>query len=169
MKKERTHMSTKDKDSSLTGGIFLAYSIIILHALIVAFLFMLIIFFQGIIHYMMWIVIGGIGLTFISGWYFFRRLKKNSQKLKDILNDPAFSGRTLEIAFLGGSAVLKVSPQLEQPIALGYEPTIALPHPDDVNKKSMDDLKRFTDLLEKKLITEEEFIRLKENFFQNNN
>ncbi len=157
----------KEKESSLTGGIFLAYSIIILHALMVAFLFMLIIFFQGIIHYMFWIVLAGIGLTFFSGWYFFRRLKKHSQKLKDILNDPAFSGRAIEIAFFGGSAVLKVSGQNDQPIALGYEPTKALPSPDDTRNPSMNDLKRLADLLNNNLITQDEFIRLKEKILIN--
>jgi len=160
-------MKTKDRESSITGGVLLAYSIIILHALIVAFLFMLIIFFQGIIHYMLWIVIGAIGLTFFSGWYFLRRLKKNSQKLKDIFNDPAFSGRTIEIAFLGGAAVLKMNTPGDQPIALGYESTKALPQSNGSPTNIMDDLKHLADLLEKQLISQEEFTRLKEKILLN--
>jgi hypothetical protein len=148
------------KDSSVTGGIFLAYSIIILHALIIALLFMLIIFFRGIVHYILWITLAGIGLTFLSGLYFFRKMRKNSQKLKDILSDPAFAGRTLEIGFFGGAAVLKLNPQIEQPITLGYEPTKALPHLKD-NENTVEDLKRLGGLLEQNLITRDEFDRLK--------
>jgi glucan phosphoethanolaminetransferase (alkaline phosphatase superfamily) len=156
------------KDSSITGGVFLAYSIIILHALIIALLFMLIIFFRGIVHYILWITLAGIGLTFLSGLFFFRKLKKNSQKLKDILNDPAFSGRTLEIGFFGGAAVLKVNPQTEQPIALGYEPTKALPHLDH-NVNTVNDLNRLGRLLEQNLITRDEFEHLKNEILQPDN
>jgi len=150
----------KQKDSSITGGVFLAYSIIILHALIIALLFMLIIFFRGIVHYILWITMAGIALTFISGLYFFRKLKKNSQKLKDILSDPAFAGRTLEIGFFGGAAVLKLNPQMDQPIALGYEPTKALPLLND-NDNTVSDLKHLGSLLAQNLITRDEFDRLK--------
>jgi len=153
------------KDSSVTGGIFLAYSIIILHALIIALLFMLIIFFRGIVHYILWITLAGIGFTFLSGLFFFRKLKKNSQKLKDVLNDPAFSGRTLEIGFFGGAAVLKVNPHTEQPIALGYETTKALPHLDR-NENTINDLNRLGMLLEQNLITRDEFDRLKNKIIQ---
>jgi glucan phosphoethanolaminetransferase (alkaline phosphatase superfamily) len=153
------------KDSSITGGVFLAYSIIILHALIIALLFMLIIFFRGIVHYILWITMAGIGLTFLSGLYFFRKLKQNSQKIKDILNDPAFAGRTLEIGFFGGAAILKVNPQTEQPIALGYEPTKALPLLND-NENPVNDLKQMGSLLEQNLITREEFDRLKKEILQ---
>ncbi|KPA10199.1 conserved hypothetical protein, membrane [Candidatus Magnetomorum sp. HK-1] len=160
-------MNVNDKNSSLAGGVFLAYSIIIMHALIIALLFMVIIFFRGIVHYMFWVVLAGIGFTFISGWYFFRRLKKNSQKLKDLLNDPAFSGRTLEIAFLGGSAVFKVSARNDQPFALGYEQTMALPPPDNAKNNSINDLQKLSDLLENKRITEEEYQRLKAQILNN--
>jgi len=153
------------KDASVTGGLFLAYSIIILHALIIALLFMLIIFFRGIVHYILWITLGGIGLTFISGLFFFRKLKKNSQKLKDMMNDPAFAGRTLEIGFFGGAAVLRVNPQTEQPIALGYEPTIALPHLKD-SDYTVNNLKHLGSLLEQNLITRDEFDRLKKEILQ---
>jgi len=158
----------KQKDSSVTGGVFLAYSIIILHALIIAVLFMLIIFFRGIVHYILWITLAGIVLTIISGLYFFKKLKKNSQKLKDILNDPAFAGRTIELGFFGGTAVLKVKPQTEQPIALGYEPTKALPHMIE-NDNSINDLKRLGVLLEQNLITRDEFDRLKKEVLHSDN
>jgi len=155
-------MNKSEKGSSLTGGVFLAYSIIILHALIISLLVLLIIFFRSIAHHMLLVVLIGIGLTFFSGWYFFRRLKKNSQKLKDILNDPAFSGRALEITFLGGSAVFKVSAQNDQPIALGYDKTMALPYTEIASNNSVNDIQRLADLLDKGRITEEEFNRLKE-------
>jgi len=157
------------KDTSVTGGVFLAYSIIILHALIIALLFMLIIFFRGIVHYILWLTLAGIGLTFLSGLYFFRKLKKNSQKLKDILNDPAFAGRTLEIGFFGGAAVLKVNPHTEQStIALGYEPTKALPHYNE-NENRVSNLKQLGSLLEQNLITRNEFDRLKEELLNSEN
>jgi glucan phosphoethanolaminetransferase (alkaline phosphatase superfamily) len=151
------------KGSSITGGVFLAYSIIILHALIIALLFIFIIFFRGIVHYILWITLTAIGLTFLSGLYFFRKLRKNSQKLKDILNDPAFAGRTIEIGFLGGAALLKLNPQTEHPIALGYEPTKALPHlnDNDKNQSTVNDLNRLGKLLEQDLITRGEFDHLK--------
>jgi glucan phosphoethanolaminetransferase (alkaline phosphatase superfamily) len=157
------------KDTSITGGVFLAYSIIILHALIIALLFMLIIFFRGIVHYILWITLAGIGLTFLSGLYFYRKVKKNSQKLKDILKDPAFAGRTLEIGFFGGAAVLKVNPQTEQSaIALGYEPTKALPNLND-NGNKVNDLKELGNLLEQNLITRDEFDLLKEKLLTSEN
>ncbi|ETR68259.1 MAG: hypothetical protein OMM_10706 [Candidatus Magnetoglobus multicellularis str. Araruama] len=146
------------KDTSLTGGVLIAYSIIVLHALVIALLFMLIIFFRGIVHYILWITLAGIGFTILSGIYFLRRLKKNSQKIKDILSDPAFAGRTLEIGFFGGAAVLKVNPQPDHPIALGYEPKKILP---DNEIHSFDDPKRLDILLEQNLITRDEFDRLK--------
>jgi hypothetical protein len=148
------------KDSSVTGGVFLAYSIIILHALIIALLFMLIIFFRGIVHYILWITLAAIGLTFFSGLYFLRKLRNNSQKIKDILNDPAFAGRNLEIGFFGGAAVLKLNPQTEQPISLGYEPQKALPDLNN-NENTVNDLKKLGSLLEQNLITRDEFDRLK--------
>jgi len=152
------------KDTSLTGGVFLATSIIVLHALVIALLFMVIIFFRGIVHYMLWLTLAGIGLTILSGLYFVRRLKKSSQKLKDVLNDPAFAGRTLEIGFFGGTAVLKVNPQTNQTIALDYDPAKALP---GTGEQSINEIQRLGNLLDQNLITRDEFERLKGKIFQN--
>lgn len=144
----------------------MAYFILLLHVFLVAGLILMVIFFRGIINYMIWIFIGGSIAIIASGWHFYKRMKMEGRTLREILRAQRYSGRAVEISFLGGLASLKIDGAKNSLPALdsGSSDNIKqLEDPETLRHKEFSELVR---LLENDLITLEEYNRFKERLFK---
>ncbi len=150
----------EDKREGVFKSIILAYTILILHVLLIAGMGLLVLFFGGMVQYLFWIVIAGMGLIALSAYLFYRKLRKEGRSLKEAMQSPMFQGRAMEVSFLGGMASFRLGAPT-QPSAIeagnGHTP-LALEGPED---KRIREIKELGQLLEKNLITPEEFASAK--------
>lgn len=151
----------KIEDDKHFKSVLMAYFILLLHILLVAGLVLLVIFFRGIINYMLWIFIAGSIAVLASGYHFYKRMKEDGKTLRDILSSPRLSGRTVEVNILGGLASFKIGrphnvPLLNDDSARPNQKQ--LEDPDTVRTKELTELVR---LLQNDLITLEEYNKAK--------
>ncbi len=99
---------SKKTGNGLFQGVFMAYSILLLHVLLLAGLGCLVLFFRGFVQYMLWIFLGCAGLIIFSGFRIYKRMKREGKNLKELLALPMFRGRSVEVNILGGLASLKI-------------------------------------------------------------
>jgi hypothetical protein len=121
---------------------------------------LLVLFFGGMVQYLFWIVIAGMGLVALSAYLFYRKLRREGRSLKEAMQSPMFNGRSMEISFLGGMASLKLGAPTRPPaIEAGNGSTpLSLEDPEE---KRIREIKELAQLLEKNLITPEEFANAK--------
>lgn len=151
----------QNKQDGLFKSIVLAYTILISHVLLLAGLGLLVIFFRGVAQYMLWIFLGGLLLIAGSGWLWYRRLRKQGKSLAEALRSPVFQGREVEVRLLGGLATVRLG-KPNQPPALqvdGKQPPAQLEDPETMRLREISALAQ---LLEKELITPEEFAKAKQ-------
>ncbi len=156
----------KEKDSQYVKSVLMAYFILVLHVILMAALVLMVIFFRGIIDYMIWVFIGGLIAIIVSGYHFYSRMKREQKTLREILNTPRFNGRSVEISFLGGLASFKIGSANPNMPALENHASVSLPQledPESVRKKEFSELVR---LLEKDLITLEEYNKFKKEILK---
>ncbi len=92
-------------------------------------------------------------------------MRRDKQKIRDIIKDPAFQGKSLEISFLGGMATLKVADSGTFPQEIGAsQPLRQLEDPRSIRIR---ELTQIANLLESNMITQEEYDRLKEEILKN--
>lgn len=154
------------KEAGLFKGVMLAYFILILHVLLIAAMGMLVIFFRGIVIYMPWIFVIGCATIFGSAYWFYRRIKAQGKSLRDTLNSPLLQGKSFEISLMGGLASFKVGQtDVNPPITIsasGVKPQL-----EDPAATRLRELSELANLLEKDLITPDEYDRVKRNLFKN--
>jgi len=157
-------MFKKKFDSgNVIKSIFLAYFILLFHVGLLALIGILVLFFGGIAQYMVWILLGGGALMGGTVYYVFRHFKKNSVSITKILSMPEFRGKNLEMNFLGGLASFKISDTSEpRPQLQSGQPRLYLEDPETVRIRELMELAR---LLEKDLITPDEYYRAKRELF----
>lgn len=154
--------SKKPKDNEgVMKSVLTAYFILILHALLIVGLGVLVLFFRGLIHYMVWIFLGGSALLLTSGYLFWRRMRAEGKTLSEMLNSPMFRGRTVEVSLLGGLATFKVGngPGLPAIDAGSAAAPRQLEDPASARVRELSELAR---LLENDLITLDEFNHTKQ-------
>lgn len=149
----------KPKESEgVMKSVLTAYFILVLHALLIAGLGFLVLFFRGLVNYMLWIFLGGVVLVIISGYLFWRRMKAEGKTLREMLGSPMFRGRTVEVSLLGGLATVKMGNG--PAIGDGSDgPALQLEAPASARVRELCELAR---LLENDLITVDEFNRTKQ-------
>ena len=154
------------KDSGdLLRGIFLAHLILFLHLLFIAALGLVVIFFHGVSQYMLWIFVGATVILLTSGFFCYRHIKtQGKQTLKDIEESAIFKNRSLEVRLLGGMVSLRFGrPEaptaIENAAAETQNPRYQLEDPEILQIR---ELTALADMLEKNLITREEFSRAKQ-------
>ena len=153
------------ENNGVIKSIFIAYFILLLHILLLAGLGVLIIFFRGIVNYMLWIFLAGTGIIIFSAYRFYRKMKKEGKTLKEMLNSPLFRGREVEISLLGGLASLKVG-KPHNLFLENYQGDVKqLEDPDTMRLKELNELVR---LFENNLITLEEYNQAKKQIFNPN-
>jgi len=157
-------MVGKNKEGdSLVKSVLLAYFILALHVLLIAGMAILVIFFRGVVNYLLWIFLGGMVLIGFSALYFVRRMRAEGRSLREMLRNPMFNGRSLEVSLLGGMATVKLG-QTSQPPAIGHDVAIDIPRledPDASRRREVSELAELARLLEKDLITVDEFNKAK--------
>jgi hypothetical protein len=155
----------KEKEEVHLKRVLMAYLILVLHVVLITGLVLLVIFFRGIINYMIWIFLGGTAAILASAYHFYKRMKMEGKTLREILNSHRFGGRTVEVNLLGGLASLKISGSNDPP-ALGTASSgqfKQLEDPDVIHKREFSELVR---LLENNLITLDEYNKFKEKMFK---
>jgi predicted membrane metal-binding protein len=155
----------KKEGDGLFKGVLLAYFILALHVLLIAGVAVLVLFFRGVVNYMLWIFLGGIALIGWAVFYFFRRMRAEGRSLREMLKNPIFSGRSVEVSILGGMATLKLGRPSRMP-AIDHEAAGDIPRlegPEIPRRREVSELAELARLLEKDLITVEEFNKAKQN------
>ncbi|MFP4350525.1 MAG: SHOCT domain-containing protein [Thermodesulfobacteriota bacterium] len=146
--------------NGLFKGVFMAYSILLLHMVLLAGLGCLILFFRGFLQYMLWIFLGGSALVTYSGYRVYKRMRDERKNLGELLSLPMFTGRSVEVNFLGGLASVKVGNRDNGELTpYAYDPSHQLEDPVTTRIRELKELAR---LFENELITLEEYNRTKE-------
>jgi len=156
----------KKNESGLFKGVMTAYFIVVLHVLLIAGVGLLVIFFQGIVNYMPWILLGGSALIIASVYLFYRRIKKQGMDLRDTLNSPMFYGRTVEVNLLGGLASVKIGGGPDGVPALGNNSPTQYLQLEDPASVRLRELTELANLLEKNLITLDEYNEFKQQILK---
>lgn len=151
----------KSSDNSLVSSLFFAGLVLLFHVALLAAVGLLVLMFRGIVNYFLWILLGG-GLLAGGGLYvLYRYMKKEKSVLASILQSPEYKDRRVEINFLGGLASFKIGgeensrPAVEDQSAAGAH---LLENPEKMQVRELSELAR---LLEKDLITFEEYEKAK--------
>lgn len=153
-----------EQNRTMLNSVLVIALILLFHVALIVGLIGSIILFKGIYDLRWWMLAVGVALIGASGFYFYRRAKAGKRRLRDMINDPAFHNRNLEISLLGGMATLRVGHQDQlhnQPRMIDVSPndeTKQLPPPSSQQIAELSELNR---MLEQGLITKEEFMRLK--------
>jgi hypothetical protein len=155
----------KKEGIGLFKSVLVAYSILSLHVVLIAGIGILVLFFNGIVNYMLWILIAGVLAILIFGSLFYRRMKKEGKTLRETLRSPLFNGRPVEVSLLGGLASFRMGrpgnfPLLENDLT---GPVRQLEDPAAVRIRELSELAR---LLENDLITPDEFNKAKQQIFK---
>jgi len=162
----------KNKEEGNTGlfkGVFLAYFILILHVLLIGGVGCLIFLFKGVVSNILWIIIGCSCAVIASGGYFLKRMKDQSRGLGQTLNSPAFKGRTVEVSILGGLASFRVGAPVNNNVLTMEKNHFGQPlQLEDPAAMRIRRLTELAYLLEKELITREEYNQTKEQIFNTN-
>jgi hypothetical protein len=163
-------MLKKNKPASNPGdGLFksvmLAYMVLVLHVVLMLGLGLLVIFFRGVIQYMLWIFLFGAVAVVVSGLYFYRRMKAEGKTLKQTLSSPMFAGRPVEVSLLGGMASFRVG--RPGPASALETRQVGPTHQlEDFKTSQLRDLTQLARLLEDDLITRDEYDEAKKNLFK---
>ncbi|MBI5064027.1 MAG: SHOCT domain-containing protein, partial [Desulfatitalea sp.] len=146
----------------LFKSIALAYTILILHVLLIAGLGLVVLFFGGLVQNLVWIVLGGMLVLGLSGYLFYRRMRREGRSLGEALRSPMFQGRAVEISFLGGMASFRLGPPISsKALEGGYQREPMQLELEDPERMRIRDIAALGQLLEKNLITPEEFTAAK--------
>ncbi len=153
-------LKTKKKSDGLFKSIFLAHVILFLHLVLFAALGLLVVFLSGVMQHMLLIFLGGMAVVAFSGYLFYRRIKKEGKSLGEALKSPIFEGRSVEVSLLGGMATLKLD-QTDKPKAIEAEHAKAPKQLEDPQIARIKEINALAQLLEKELITPDEFMKAK--------
>ena len=144
----------------------MAYGILTLHILLVAMIGVVIIFFQGIVKYWIWIFMGIIATIIGCTYYIYRRIKSHGKTLGDILKSPAFRGKSVEVSILGGLASLKIGEPKNLPKRLEMHSDQHVPQLEGPDTSKVGEIVELARLLEKNLITPEEYHQAKQKLLK---
>lgn len=143
----------------------MAYLILILHIVLLVGLGILVFFFRGIVHYMLWIVLfGGLGIL-ASGYWFYRRMKAEGRSLRETLNSPLFRNKTVEISLLGGLAQFRVGQSNSRPL-LDQDQADRPQQLEWSGDTPVQELTELARLLQSGLITPDEYEKAKQQLFR---
>ncbi len=155
----------EEQNRSMFSSVVVIALILLFHVVLIVGLISSVILFKGIYDLRWWIL--GVGLLLISTscWLFYRRAKAGKQRLRDILNDPAFQNRNVEISLMGGMATLRVGHQdsHQQPRLITIDSDSEIKQLPPPSSHQIGELTELNRMLEQGLITKEEFLRLKQD------
>lgn len=145
--------------AELFKGVLLAHLIIGLHVVVIGLVGLLVIFFGGLARYWAWILAGGLAAGGLVAALVFRRVRVGGREMaRELRGTPVPAGGSMEISFLGGLATVTFS----RPNAGSALPPPAVPPLiEDSEAQRIRELAQLAQMLEKELITADEFKRAK--------
>lgn len=146
--------------AELFKGVLLAHLIIGLHVVVIGLIGLLVIFFGGVARYWVLVLAGGAAAGGLFAYWVYRRMKAASRQMaRDIRGVPIMAGQSMEISFLGGLASVTFSRPTTGPAL----PPAAGPPPllEDTETQRIRELAQLAQMVEKNLITADEFKRAK--------
>ena len=155
-------MKSKNDSPGIIKSLFTVYLILGGHLLLIVALCFFVLFFRGLVNYMLWIFLGGVSLICLSAYLIYRRMQREGQAIKEMLSRPMFQGKNVEISVLGGLASIRVEEAgtaQAAPIAIentARRPMAALPPSSHVSE-----LLELAHLLDNDLITLDEYNKAK--------
>jgi hypothetical protein len=153
---------TNEQNKGLFSGVFLGYFVLLLHILLILGLGFAVVFIKGVYDFRYLILLLGLVVVGGSAYLFFRRFNENKRKLADLMTDPAFQGRTLEISLLGGMASVKLGDSNQQPQLIDIGEGREIKQLEAPRTPQVEELNQLVKMLEDDLITKEEFLQLKQ-------
>jgi hypothetical protein len=160
-----TKRAPNTQKESLFKSVMLAYFILVLHVLLMVGLGLLVIFFRGIIQYMLWIFLAGSAAIIASGYYFYKRMKAEGKTVTEMLKTPLLNGRPVEVSLLGGLASFRVGASARN-LELdsdGYHEVHQIEDPETIRIREISELAK---LLENNMITREEYDKAKKQILK---
>lgn len=142
-------------------SIFLAYGIVVLHLSLIAMVCLLVLALSGVVHYFVWLLLGGLALLYGGIWYFLRKMRHERQAIHRIFGLPEFQNKTVEISLFGGAASLKVGSRTDDVVDIKAIGGASTPLLDLPGRSRLDDLGELSRLYDNGMITREEFEQLK--------
>jgi ABC-type multidrug transport system fused ATPase/permease subunit len=149
-----------NNNESLFKSVMLAHLILALHLLLLGILVVLIFFFGWLVTHLFWIILGILLISGLVSYLVFRRLRREGRSLREALRSPMFEGRSVEIDLFGGMASFRLGPPSD-PKALEYGNKNQLLSLEDPELTRMREIAELAELLEKNLITPEEYTAAK--------
>lgn len=162
-RRNRPKQKSAPTDPGLVKSVFIAHLILILHVGLIGGLGCLALFLTGLIQFMPWIFLGGTAVILFSGYRLYIKMKNDKKSLSEILADPLLEGREVEVSFLGGMVSLRMDGRNTEPAIAAPRAVKQLEDPESVRIRELGEL---AVLLEKNLITLEEFNKAKSGFFK---
>ena len=157
-------MGAKDNingNESLLGNISIVAVILGLHVALIAGLAVLVMFLQGMHHYLLLIVSMVLVIAMFVCLFFYKQIKKRKVILGELLNSPLFKDKAIEISVLNGLATIKIDskkiPELEAPVNMKIEDQISM----RIRK-----LAELSALFQDNKITLDEYNKTKEELFK---
>lgn len=167
MFKLKNILKKQGEENHLMNSLFLASLILVFHVVLVAGLGVLVLLLHGIVNYMVWILLGGFLLTAGSAYLFFRYMKQGGgQALQRMLSLPEFKGKNIEINFLGGIASLKIRNENKERVAIESSMMPNSRQIEDSQTVYLREISELARLLEKNLITPDEYFQAKKVLFK---
>ena len=152
---------SKNKDENLFKAVLITLIILILHLAIIFGLVLMVIFFRGFAQHFWWVLLGAAGLFIGAAFIIIRRIKSQGKNmLRDIEKSSPYPGSGVEVSFLRGVVSLKFGQPTDLK-TIENQPQggkLQLEDPETVRMRELTELVR---MYEKKLITVEEYNRLK--------
>jgi hypothetical protein len=154
---------TKPK-SGIFKGIMMSHVVLVLHLLLFAGIAVVVTFMGGVMQYMVWILLAGMIVIALSAYLIFRRLRREGRSIADALRSPMFRGRSVEVSLLGGFATMRLeSGTPDSAIQKSGSTPMQLEDPETSRIREINSLAQ---LLEKKLITPDEFDTAKQRLLR---
>ncbi|MBC2716368.1 MAG: DUF423 domain-containing protein [Desulfobacteraceae bacterium] len=150
--------------TNITNSLILASSILIFHVILLAGLGILVLFFSGIVNYIFWVFLVGSGLISGSVYLLYRYMKKEGgTAFLKILSLPELKGKNVEVNLLGGLASFKIARDTRDPRVIESDAMPVSRQLEDPDSRRLRELMELARMLEKNLITLEEYNQVKKS------
>jgi hypothetical protein len=147
---------------SIFKGVLLAYFVLVFHVVLIIGLGVVMLFFGGVIAHLPLILALGLVAVVGSCYLWWQHLKKRGKSLRDMLRDPLFEGRSVEVTLLGGLASFKLGQPGERR-AIEHTSSESPKQIQDSATRHTEELTKLALLLKQDLITFDEYLKAKKD------
>ncbi len=154
---------SRKADNPIFQSLVAAFSILLMHVLLLAFIAGLVLLFYGIENHMVLVVLGLVCLS-AGVYWIFRRIRSEGKELRNMAGG-SFKGKAVEISFLGGVATFKIDDSKDSQ-RINSDTSIPIQQLEGPKASSAETLTELASMYEKNLITHEEYVKAKESIFK---